>query len=389
MSTVKENSWASKTGAWIGSIRSKLTHKPGRQPSAGDLKLNDTQRRILPVVVILATLAGVFLVATFVPVVLLAAIAAIILYPFYIRLNKRMQRPGAASALTFVCLLLIIIIPFVFIIALTVSEAKQLISSLQAGGSTVTLSTLSSHLLEAVNKLLDTLTRGTYQITITQIQEFLARSASSFVAFFLDVLTSSFSSISGFITRFILFIYLFTAMLTHANRLKEVFSTLNPLGEDISTLYMKRTAAMVRGAVGGQLIIAVCQGFAEAGILYIAGIHNYTFLLALILTVLSIIPLGGGIVAIPIGIILLLTGHVWQGLVVLLGHFLIITNIDNVLRPQLVPVTVRINSALMLLSVFGGIARFGFMGIVIGPVIMILVLSTLEVYLPFAKGQKT
>lgn len=64
-----------------------------------------------------------------------------------------------------------------------------------------------------------------------------------------------------------------------------------------------------------------------------------------------------------------------------------VTNIDNVLRPILVPRDARLNSALMLLSVFAGITMFGPWGIIIiGPVLMILIVTTIDVYLAVYKG---
>ncbi len=62
------------------------------------------------------------------------------------------------------------------------------------------------------------------------------------------------------------------------------------------------------------------------------------------------------------------------------------TNIDNVLRPILVPKEARLDSALMLLSVFAGITMFGFLGIVIGPVLMIVIVTTISVYLWVYQG---
>jgi predicted PurR-regulated permease PerM len=56
------------------------------------------------------------------------------------------------------------------------------------------------------------------------------------------------------------------------------------------------------------------------------------------------------------------------------------------LRPFLVPRDARLNPALMLLSVFAGIAMFGAWGIVIGPVLMILIVTTVDVYLAVYKG---
>ena len=119
----------------------------------------------------------------------------------------------------------------------------------------------------------------------------------------------------------------------------------------------------------------------SAILLYIGGLHDVFFFMFLLLTLLSIIPLGSGIVTIPVGVILLFTGQVWQGLVVIIGHFLIVTSIDNILRPHLVPKSVHLNSALTILSVFAGISMFGFLGVVIGPVIMIMILTTIQLYL--------
>jgi predicted PurR-regulated permease PerM len=65
---------------------------------------------------------------------------------------------------------------------------------------------------------------------------------------------------------------------------------------------------------------------------------------------------------------------------------LVVTNIDNFLRPVLVPRDARLNAALMLMSVFAGIGMFGPWGIVIGPVLMMLIVTTIDVYLAVYKG---
>jgi predicted PurR-regulated permease PerM len=66
-------------------------------------------------------------------------------------------------------------------------------------------------------------------------------------------------------------------------------------------------------------------------------------------------------------------------------HLIVVTNIDNFLRPILVPRAARLDSALMLLAVFAGIAMFGAWGIVIGPVLMIVIVTTISVYLAVYK----
>ena len=98
------------------------------------------------------------------------------------------------------------------------------------------------------------------------------------------------------------------------------------------------------------------------------------------------IPLGSGIVTIPFGIGMMLFGNIVGGLFVVLFHLLAITNIDNFLRPILVPREARLDPALMLLAVFSGLAMFGFWGIVLVPVLMIIIVTTISVYLAVYKG---
>ncbi len=69
---------------------------------------------------------------------------------------------------------------------------------------------------------------------------------------------------------------------------------------------------MVRGTVKGQFVIALCQGIAGAISIYIAGFHDGFFIFAILLTALSVIPLGGGIVTIPFGIGMMFFGNIFR-----------------------------------------------------------------------------
>ncbi len=80
---------------------------------------------------------------------------------------------------------------------------------------------------------------------------------------------------------------------------------------------------------------------------------------------------------------MILTGNIGGGIIVFIIHMVVISNIDNVLRPKLVPKEAIIHPVLLLLSVLGGVQVFGFFGIIYGPIIMIIVLTTLEVYVKY------
>lgn len=367
----------------LTSVLSNFRHTSSIDSSApGTSHMNLDQRRTLPTIFVVALVIGFMLISGYLTVILLSLIAAVLFFPLYQRILQKTGKVNLSASLTFAITLIVIIIPLIITVLITVTEIERMINEMSAMSQTTSLSEIGNQLLDKINSVLKTLTNGAVVITPEKIQELIMSSASSLANFFLDVLTNSFSGIANFITQFILYIFLFTALLTHADTLQHTFRTINPLGDKTSAIYLQRAGEMTKGAVGGQFIIALCQGVAEAGVLYIAGL-DYFFFFALILTLLSIIPLGGGVLAIPIGIIMILVGNVWQGLFVLAMHFLVITNIDNILRPRLIPKSVRMNSALMLLSVFGGLKWFGFLGIVIGPVIMILVLTTIQIYLSY------
>jgi predicted PurR-regulated permease PerM len=202
----------------------------------------------------------------------------------------------------------------------------------------------------------------------------------------LGLLQGAAGSVFGGVTAAILFLYVFISLLTNRDAVLTIIRQLNPLGEDVTDLYMAKMGAMVKGTVMGQFVIAVCQGVAGAASVYIAGFHQGFFLFAVLLSALSVIPLGGGVVTIPFGIGMILFGNVFGGAFVIVFHLVVVTNIDNFLRPVLVPKAARLDSALMLLAVFAGIAMFGAWGIVIGPVLMIVIVTTVSVYLAVYKG---
>jgi predicted PurR-regulated permease PerM len=123
----------------------------------------------------------------------------------------------------------------------------------------------------------------------------------------------------------------------------------------------------------------VAQGLVTGLLFWLAGVP-YSPLLTLVAVVASMFPLGASLVAIPVGVGLAIVGKYVGAAVVLLGYFLLVSNIDSFLRPRLVSKEAYLNFALVLLSALGGYELFGFFGVVYGPVLMILFLTMLEVY---------
>lgn len=335
------------------------------------------QRKALAVTTAVAVLFGAYFLWSYFLLIVLASIVAFTFNPVYQWLLKRLkQNKTAASSITLIITILAIVIPLLIILAITVKEVAAAVDYLKG----VDIQKTEREVIAAVNDILNRLNIS-YQLSPEVIKESLTKGLQTFGTTILKSLASTVGNFFGFFTTAIIYIFVFLSVLLNQDKIISLFKRLNPLGKEVGELYLNRTGAMTKAMVKGQFIIAILQGLIDATLLAIAGLPELFFFFFVFLTALSVIPLGGGIVAIPIGIGMILTGNIWGGLLVIFGHILIVTNIDNVLRPRLVPAQARLDSALTLLAVFSGIKFFGFLGIVIGPVLMILIVSTIQVYL--------
>lgn len=344
------------------------------------ININPSQKRALQVATIIASIVVLYMFWQFFAAIVAACIAATIFIPVLEWLKKKTNRKGLSIFLTTTFSVFALIIPLILVIWVSVDQVQSMIDDLNE--STTISSVTTSEIVDAINKPLGNLTDGRVQISLEQIEEYVISAAKAIGEAILSFITATAGSIPGIVTGIIIYFYVFLALLGNHEKLLVFLKKLNPLGDKASQLFLSRAGAMTNSMVKGQFVVAIVQGIIGALSLQLAGLGYFSFF-ALLLSVLSIIPLGGGILTIPIGIIMMLFGNVSGGILVLLVHFVIVTNIDNVIRPKLVPNELSLDPALTMISVFAGLAMFGFLGIVVGPVLFILALTTLQVYTKF------
>jgi predicted PurR-regulated permease PerM len=279
-----------------------------------------------------------------------------------------------------------VVVPLGLFVMLAVVQITTMVERVAEWVSRTDLSALGDQALRFVNDVLHQVPFINVTVTPDSLRSSMATAAQKVGEWLLGLLQGAAGGVFGGVTAAILFLYVFLSLLTNQDKVLLLIRRLNPLGEEITDLYMSKMGAMVKGTVMGQFVIAVCQGVAGATSIYVAGFHQGFFLFAVLLSALSVIPLGSGIVTIPFGIGMILFGNVFGGVFVIAFHLIVVTNIDNFLRPILVPRAARLDSALMLLAVFAGLTMFGAWGIVIGPVLMIIIVTTISVYLAVYKG---
>jgi len=352
-------------------------------------KSSITTPKAWSIIIVVALVIGFLFLQPFLSLILLAILLAFFTYPIYKKLLKKLNgREGLAAFLTTCVLAIILIVPTFFIFAVAAAQAINLVDTLDINNIVSSPSNLENEFLafvENINKLIESTVGVSQPISTESLSSFINDTLPSIVSAIADSILSLIASIPAFFMNLIIFLFVYIGVLTNAKELLKVAQGLSPFDDDVTKLYFKRVGLMANGMLKGQFLIALMQGLATSIGLAIVGLENYFFFFFIIFTFMSLIPLGAGIITIPMGIIAILLGYVWQGVVILANHFVVVTNIDNI-RPRFVPKEAQMQAALTILAAFSGVAMFGLLGVIYGPVIMIILVTTIETYLKVKTG---
>lgn len=343
-----------------------------------------SQRQALAIATIGAIIFALWFLRGYFSMFVIAGTLSYLFYPLYTRLRRKMSR-GSAAALTLILSFLCILIPLGITLLLAGLQLGGIASTVAPFFASLDTNDLLQDFITRANNLLAVLPFDVTPLTSQSITDTLKNIVLTLGSGLLGSLSGMFGSFIGAFSSFIIFLFVFISLLKNGPSLLQLFKDINPLGKELSDLYLTQVGAMVRGTVQGQFVIAAVQGVLGAITFAIVGFGDLFFVIFTVFTLLSVIPLGAGILALPFGVAMILFGNFWGGVIVIAEHLLINTNVDNILRPILVPKSARLDPALMLVSVFAGIGLFGFLGIIIGPTLMILIVTTVRAYANYAK----
>ncbi|MBZ5644451.1 MAG: AI-2E family transporter [Acidobacteriia bacterium] len=182
---------------------------------------------------------------------------------------------------------------------------------------------------------------------------------------------------------FELFVMLFALFyfLLDGDAILDRFRFFLPFEEDMRDRMLGEARELIFASVTTSLVIAAVQGLICGGAFALAGLGSPVFW-GVLMAFLSLLPVvGAWPVWIPATVWLFSTGHAGRAvmLIVLCGG--IGATIDNILRPVLLGGRSSLNGLLVFISVLGGIAVFGILGVVLGPIVVATAVGILDVYL--------
>jgi predicted PurR-regulated permease PerM len=153
-----------------------------------------------------------------------------------------------------------------------------------------------------------------------------------------------------------------------------------PFDPEQNDRFLAVASDLVSASVTSTLVIAAVQGLVGGVALALLGVKG-AVLWGIIMTILSFLPLvGSALVWAPVAIWLAVTGHVVKGVVLALVGVLVLGNVDNVVRPLLLAGKSKMSTLVLIISLMGGVSAFGFIGIVLGPLVAALLTAVVDAY---------
>lgn len=327
------------------------------------------------------------------PLLSIIAFAGVMAYCFlgpYRWLARRMKNGTAATVATILSVA-VVVVPLTVILILSVVQCVQLINELAAssGSSADTLNSSTQQVVNTVNSALAGLNSGQPVLSSESVTQFVRETLPGLLKAGTSIVIGFVGSIPILLTTVILYSFLVSAFLYNNEKIRETLKSLSPFEPGSSDHFLDRVGNMITGAIKGQFLMGAILGVSSASLMFIIGLGDYFFFFAIIFTLLSMVPLGTGIIVMPLAILAMVTGQFWQGFWVLFLYLVVVCNMDNVLRPKLIPKKARIEPVLIVLATFAGLFHFGFIGVIYGPVITVILLTTLELYSEYRNKSKT
>ncbi len=335
-----------------------------------------TQLKQISFLLIVAVVTFMLLVIVwpFATTMLWSALAAIMFQPLYRwSLIRCRGKRNWAAALALTIILFAVLLPAFWIGSLVVAEAVEVVNTVRQ--SPLDLAAWTETIYSWLPAAAQEIVRENGWNNIAVLQQRLEGAIGAILGWVAGQAVSIGEGALNFILSLGLGLYVTFFLLRDGKRIGEAILHSAPIERDIADRLAERFLGIVRATIKGSFVVGVVQG-ALGGITFAAVGLQSSLLLAVLMGLFSLIPaVGTGVVWAPVGIWLVISGEVWQGVVVLVSGFFIISSADNVLRPILVGRDTGIPDWIILVTTFGGLSLVGFSGIVLGPLVAGLFLA--------------
>ena len=323
----------------------------------------------------------VYILSPFLTVIFVAAVLTITFYPVYQWVLHFMPNwHRSASLITCLIVLICTILPLTFFAFLLTDEATR---AYEAVRSNVEAGTFDRYLLwEPGGVIYDFLSDLNSRVDLNQInlKDSIVNWAQTVSTFLATQLTTLLAGISNLLINFFIMFFSMFYFFKDGKKLVEKAGVISPLPSIYEAELFNKVKDMVKAIVVGVFLTAIVQGVVGGIGFVIIGISSPVFWAAA-MAILSLVPVfGTAIVWVPAALVLLILGSYAKALFIVIWGVFFIGSVDNFLRPYLIGGKAKTYPLLTFFVILGGIFTMGFKGIIVGPLVLMILMSFLHIY---------
>jgi predicted PurR-regulated permease PerM len=287
-----------------------------------------------------------------------AAILTIFFFPLHRRISSRIGRRNLAAFLSAGAVTILLVAPVAWLIPAFVSEAVATFRAMPSG----------EFLLKArgwIEPWLESLPIhvGSFEQIVEQVSQSLAGQLGGLSA---RIAGNLFQFLFQLAVMILSMFYLFR----DGPALMQFLRDVSPLGGEYRDRMMSEVGELIAVTISSGLVVAMIQGLFGGLLFWALGIYA-PVLWGVTMALLAFLPvIGPWLVWCPAGLGLILSGSTGRGITLLVLGFVLISGVDNVLRPIMIADRSQLHGLMVFIGVLGGIGAFGLLGVVLGPLIV-------------------
>lgn len=317
-----------------------------------------------------------FIFQPFLIALVLAAVVATALHPLYRGILRHISgSPGFAAFVTMMLVVVCVLGPLTFITMQVADDAQHLYVSLSDGGGMARLDSVFQYANDQVSQYAPSLS-----LSASELSALINQYIKNGLQWLIQNLGGAFGGITHFLVSLFIFLIALYYLLRDGIKFKQTVLQMSPLEDSDDEVMFARLKLAINAVFRGSLTIALIQGVLTGIGFVVFGVPN-SVLWGVVAAVSALIPgIGTSLVLLPGIVYLFIIGATTPAIGLLVWSVIAVGLIDNFLGPRLVGRGMQLHPLAVFLSVFGGLALFGPVGVFLGPLCVSLLFALLSIY---------
>lgn len=326
-----------------------------------------------------------YITRPFLPILIAGTIIAYLAYPLYKRILKYTKSNNIASLIVTISIILILTLPFVLVLGIVSKEAYDTYTTLNQhdiGTNFLRIACKDENWLscKATKSFAGFLPESDLdyyiQATVKKITEFIIKNVSQFLA-----------TIPAILLNFFVMVFVVYYLLKDGQAIGRKIKDILPLKGAHKQHVLDKFHEITYATFYGNILVAIIQGFLGGMGFFLLGVQS-PILWGFVMSLFALLPyFGTAVIWLPTALNLIFIGYLQsdnsstiRGIILIAYGILVISSIDNILKPKLIGAKAKVHPILVLLGVLGGLNLFGFIGIILGPVMLALLMTFVDIY---------